>query len=281
MELTYNAAIFLLYIILGSYTIIYGLKSSNLNHKISLTISGCIIYYAAIFSLNLALHIAYYLIIIGTPCFLATFIISEIILWHEKGILRYLSRLKESRIKSELARKSFHSLMAIILIPQILYGKEGGLWAVYAIPPILLTSEYIRLKNIEKCAPYLKHVLFREEEIKSLGPHIYFAVAILLLYTINPSLTTIIIAFIIAIADATTAITGISIGKHKIPFNKEKHIEGTISGTITLAILLLLVKFPIPDIIIATTLFAILDAIKIPINDNLSMEIIIGTYLII
>ena len=44
-------------------------------------------------------------------------------------------QLKETRIKSELARKSFHSLMAIILIPQILYGKEGGFLTIYAIPP--------------------------------------------------------------------------------------------------------------------------------------------------
>lgn len=82
---------------------------------------------------------------------------------------------------------------------------------------------------------------------------------------------------VLSLADSATTLGGIYLGRHAIWYNKQKTIEGSISGfIISLSGLLLLTEMPIFLLIAATSVGVLVESLPIKIDDNITIPVAAG-----
>lgn len=114
------------------------------------------------------------------------------------------------------------------------------------------------------------------EERPAKGALLFFvgSMASLILFKNNLNIVSASI-IILAMGDSVSTLIGKKFGKHKIPYNKMKSIEGSFSGFVfALLGAQIFVKFPIAIIGAFSAMFA--ESLPISIDDNISIPIISG-----
>ncbi len=180
----------------------------------------------------------------------------------------------ERTLVGELVRKTLHLFALTIWLVNEWYGKEICL--VYLLA-CLLTSAALELLRLKAYRFYpfkrLASLVARNQERGKIAAHVYFFLGALLSIVISVGNNGVASVLVAAISDAVAAITGLTIGKHQNPLNPAKKLEGTLVGAMFAAIIVFLIAngstFTALKSIAAAIVFALLDSITIPVNDNL------------
>ena len=207
--------------------------------------------------------------------------------------------------KAEIFRKSLHLLALVVPIGMYILGKKLAL--VLLIPTILLalTIEWARVRSetVARCVHLVFGFMMREDEIPPIGGRVKIngatwilisAAVLLLLFPVHIAVVSLVVFMA---SDAAAALIGRPFGKHKWG-NSAKSIEGSGAFFGTALFLLLLLgswmpelsstrgeiahawveEWPVYAFIAACA--AIVEALPIPINDNLRVPVVIGILLL-
>ena len=180
--------------------------------------------------------------------------------------------------KKEMLRQFIHIAAGIFFIAILIYLGRVNLIAV-SLVLLIFGSLLINFKIMGKHVPVahdLGGVLERENvRFPGWGPA-WYLVGILLLSSVLADTNEITAGiFILGVSDGLATITGIR-GKHKLPYNKKKTVEGTIVFLATsLAAYFLVGPKILPLAIIAT----VIESFDLPIDDNFSLPLVCAVYL--
>lgn len=137
----------------------------------------------------------------------------------------------------------------------------------------------LRIKEIEEVEDKTHEMLNSLEREKSLKkiPYygaitFFFAIGITLL--ILPLQWATLAIVILSVGDAVATLVGIHIGKHSLPHNSEKTVEGTFSFFISTFVLLLILTTPENALILAS-ITASIETLPY-LNDNFSIPVTVG-----
>ncbi len=98
---------------------------------------------------------------------------------------------------------------------------------------IMLANEFTRkAKNLGFPFNFLCRVLLSEEEKRSYGTYLFFAIGQMVAALITPPMVFLTILGMSSLADLATSQVGIRYGKNKIKWNNEKSWQGAITGII-------------------------------------------------
>lgn len=79
------------------------------------------------------------------------------------------------------------------------------------------------------------------------------------------------------LGDTFAALFGVAFGSHKLPTNSRKSWEGTLAGTATsFLVAFLFSSSNLPLSMVSAAVFAIIDMLKLPIDDNFLMPLVLG-----
>jgi dolichol kinase len=126
--------------------------------------------------------------------------------------------------------------------------------------------------------PFSKAACFflREKEQQNFASYLYFSIGMIFSSLILTTLPILAILATLSFGDSSYALIGKRFGKHKIPFNKIKSIEGSIGGFFVTFICTL----PLVGLIyglVAAILFTLIDIItpRMPMCDNIMGPVLI------
>ncbi len=123
--------------------------------------------------------------------------------------------------------------------------------------------------------------MLRGHERTSMAAYVYwFAGSLPIILLLSKSLAIITIA-VTLLGDTLAALVGVGLGSHKLPTNSSKSWEGTAAGTVTSFLVTLLLSSilsspNLPLSLVAAAVFATVDIIRLPIDDNFLMPLLIG-----
>ncbi|UCH02529.1 MAG: haloacid dehalogenase-like hydrolase [Candidatus Bathyarchaeota archaeon] len=204
-------------------------------------------------------------------------------------ILPYIEfDIKKSRLnnitKNELFREAIH--VGSFLIPIICWDLRikpyliGLLIAL--ITTIYISSEYARFKGIK--IPIINiitsNAIIDEEKWGFASSPILFAVGIILPLIFYSVPEGYVVISVLTLGDGFASIFGMILGKTLLPFNKLKSLEGTLIGFLLAFLGTLIFIDPIKGLIVAI-IGTVVEVIPSPINDNISIPIILGIVLIL
>ncbi|RLE55514.1 MAG: hypothetical protein DRJ26_00715 [Candidatus Methanomethylicota archaeon] len=172
-------------------------------------------------------------------------------------------------IIKEILRKALHAFSLTIWLVYVTYGFKVAFIYVSACLIVSFTLEVIRLRKY-KYYPFksITEKLARSPEKYRFAAHVhFFAGSTLTLYLLKNELG-IIAILCSAASDAIAAIIGMFFGKHPNPWNENKTLEGTFAGMITAFLVVLFLSQNVCYGILVAIVFAIIDSLKIHINDN-------------
>ncbi len=146
---------------------------------------------------------------------------------------------------------------------------------------ILLANELTRkMEHVYFPFNLFPNLIMTEEEKRSYGTYLYFAIGQLFAAFLCPPMVFLAILGMAGIADLMTSQIGIRFGKHRIKWNNKKTWEGAIAGTITCVVLCFFFVGIVWAIIFAIV-FTIIDlATNKPINASDNLLIPIGCALV-
>ncbi len=145
---------------------------------------------------------------------------------------------------------------------------------------ILLTVELLRFKvpSINRVFLRFYKPLLREKEISHLTGASYLFSASLLAFLVFPRDIAVLAISFMAVGDAVAALVGKRIGKRKL---LGKTLEGDLASFIScLAVGFIFysagLELPLLTIVVGSVVAAIVEAVPIPINDNLTIPLLSG-----
>lgn len=185
--------------------------------------------------------------------------------------------------KSTILRKIVHA--SSILIPLILL-EHLGTYPVVALLLLAMTlytgSEATRI--LGKSLPFFTwftHLNTTDTEASEfVDAPLFYALGIILTLLIFPRETASAAIAVLALGDSTSALTGSLTGKHKLPFSKDKTIEGSVAGLIAAYIAASYFLSPSRALVAALS-GTLAEALPTPFNDNLIIPLIVGLALTI
>jgi dolichol kinase len=177
--------------------------------------------------------------------------------------------------KNEIKRKLVHLLSIIYVICYIYYGKIITLIGLVIIIFIVIIFENIRLKT-KSINNFLKKnnifYIYRSDEINKFSGLVWTLLGAFITILLFNNKHIIIVSFLYFIfGDASAALVGVFIGKHKI--FKKKSLEGSLSCLVICFIVGLCIfnlKFALIGAIIAMNI----EIFSWKLNDNFWMQII-------
>ena len=181
--------------------------------------------------------------------------------------------------KNDVLRETVHVSGFLVALFTMYFGFNH-FWVAFIIIVVTFTyiiSELSRMLgvNIPLVSTVTWHAALQPEVHEFVTAPIFFALGIVLALLIFPAPVNYASIAIFCFGDGFATVFGKVIGRHIIPYNKGKGIEGTISGLI-FAILGALI-FVNPQKAVAGALAAmIVETLPAPINDNLTMPLAAG-----
>ena len=257
---------------LGVFSLIHGLETTTRSDRkeiFSSILAAFILFYLAV---NIYLNVASFLSIIITLSIPITAILVVILNLFkplfQKIKLHMGKHVKDSKTR-EVLRKLFHLLSLVLIITYIYYGEEITIQITYLALIFFYLTDILRFW-IPKYYPFavIADLVLRKGETEKIGPHTYYVISASLALMLFSMYTAVIALIAAAMGDASAAIAGRTLGKHKLPWKKEKTIEGSIAAFATTFTILILFT-PIEKALIGAVLLLIIDLIDPPINDNL------------
>lgn len=184
--------------------------------------------------------------------------------------------VKDSKTR-EVLRKFFHLLSLALIITYIYLGEEITIQLTYLALVFFYLTDILRFW-VPRYYPFsvIADLVLRKEETQKIGPHTYYVIGTSLTIVLFSTYTAVIALMAAAIGDASAAIAGKTIGKHKLPWKKEKTIEGSIAA-FTTTFMALTPFIAIEKALLGALLLLTIDLIDPPINDNLINGIAIAT----
>ena len=205
----------------------------------------------------------------------------------KENLLEIVSILEKSRkrprhslSRSETIREAIHA--SGFLIP-IIATYLGILQTAFLLSLITLTytaSELARIdrKNIPLISSITLNAATYPERYEFTTAPIYFSLGITLSLLIFPPPINYAAIAILSLGDSAASIFGKFFGKTTIPFNKDKNLEGSIAGG-ALAFLGAAFFLPLPLAFIGAVFGMFVEALPLPVNDNLSTPLTTGALL--
>ena len=183
---------------------------------------------------------------------------------------------RDASIRKTLVRKAIHSLGALILLIQLLYGVKIAQLVIVVMIMLYLVSETLRLsgKRLPLFALVTHMGSTEEERMGVVTAPIWFGVGILITITLFSLDLATIGVITLTIGDSIAAITGqVTKNRHPIPFNNKKSVEGTLVGYVVSMLICSVLIDPFPSIF-GCAAGMVVEALPLRINDNLSIPIV-------
>ncbi|HIP89138.1 MAG TPA: phosphatidate cytidylyltransferase [Thermococcus paralvinellae] len=191
-------------------------------------------------------------------------------------------------MKCELKRKALHLTGLTVPLSYLIFGREVTLTFV-AITLVLFLIlepfrivEHLRDRVKEKLGLYVDIIekvereietIAREHEKRSIGAHIYFTLAALIVICFFPEDIAIGSIAVATLGDAIAAIIGKPFGKHR--FKNGKSIEGSLAYFLT-ALLILIPLMGFFHAIIGASAGTLAEFYELPPDDNFSNQLAIA-----
>jgi dolichol kinase len=203
----------------------------------------------------------------------------ELILPHVITGYEAKSRNDQNDYAREVLRRFLH--MAAFLALSIWIFSPLLLFLVLLILTIAyIFSESLRMDGIF-ISPITKITqrLGRKEELHlyMLSP-VYLAIGILTPLLFFPPPSSYVAVTVLALGDGVSPLIGLKLGRHRIPYNKSKSFEGSISGFIVAFAGSCLFVSPFFAIIAALS-GMIIESLPLPLDDNISIPLSVGLIL--
>jgi len=190
-------------------------------------------------------------------------------------------------MKSEIKRKSLHLSGLTVPAVYLFFGRDIALFfvglsfVVFIILEPLRIVEHLRDKLKKKLGIYVDRQLIeivegeidtiaREHEKKSIGAHIYFALAAFIIVYFFPKDIAIGSIAVATLGDAIAAIIGKPFGKHR--FKNGKSLEGSLAFFMT-SLLILSILMDIPHAVIGALAGTLAEFYELPPDDNFSNQL--------
>jgi len=188
--------------------------------------------------------------------------------------------VREGKIKKEKERQIFHFLVGIATILLLIYYGRGitiaGVFFTIIIGTLLINARFLG-----KRIGFVKWFEERFEREDALLPgwgSACYATGVLIPLTFIADTNGIAAAiFILALGDGVSTIVGRK-GRIKIPYNKQKTVEGSVAFFLSSLIAYLFIG---PAIIPLAALAAAVESIDFKIDDNLTIPIACTAFLMV
>jgi dolichol kinase len=186
--------------------------------------------------------------------------------------------VSKSNLSNRGVRETIHTSSFLLTFICIYFTGNILLASVLLLVAVLYTlSEVARVRGIN--IPILSEITWnaanKTELYEFATAPIYFALGITISLLIFPEPIRYVAITVITLGDGGAHIFGIKFGKTKLPFNKGKNIEGTVSGFI-LAFLGAMIFVDPFRALIAAAVGMLVEGIPSPINDNFSIPLATG-----
>jgi phosphoserine phosphatase len=170
----------------------------------------------------------------------------------------------------------------ISFISIYLLGNNLTSFLILLIALIYIISEFARVrgKNLPILSSITLNAVNKTEFYEFATAPINFALGVAISLLLFPAPIRYVAITILTLGDGFAHIFGMKFGKHRIPFNKGKNLEGSISGFLFAFLGSLLFVDPIRALI-AAIFGMIIEALPLPLNDNFNMPIATGLLLLL
>jgi farnesol kinase len=195
--------------------------------------------------------------------------ISESIVFRQK---KAIDRFDERARKAAHVLSNLSACLAILILGPQTTSYLVLLALFVGIPVMHLTVMGIKVPGIEG---WLKKV-GRVGETPGEGP-LYNALGILFalgLLRSNP-LAAVAVILMFGLGDGLATYTGTTYGKHKLPWNRNKTMEGTL-GFMAGAMCALLIM-PVSATLLVAALAAIVESLPLKLNDNITLPVVLSS----
>ncbi|MFX1521147.1 MAG: hypothetical protein ACFFCD_14640 [Promethearchaeota archaeon] len=179
----------------------------------------------------------------------------------------------------EVLRQSIH-ISAFLTLFMWMVSPLLSFSLLFSLTVAYIFSESLRMDGlfifpVERFVQYLG----RKEELHLFVVNpLYLVIGILTpLLLFAPPISYVAVT-VLAFGDSISTIVGLKLGRHHIPYNKTKSLEGSISGFIVSAFISSLFVSPIFAIIAALS-GMIIESLSLPLNDNVSVPLGVGIIL--
>lgn len=179
-------------------------------------------------------------------------------------------------MKKHIERKALHFLFGVFIVLLMISNFYVEL-ILFVLLIFGIVMSFVLNKFKIPILSFLVHKLSKKNEFPGQGL-VIFNLSALIVYLIFPVKIAIASIIILSIIDPIGLLIGLKYGKIKVPFNKNKHIEGRIIGAILCTIILSFMFNFIAALI--TSIFAIIfesldvNIKKHKVDDNLTVPLI-------
>jgi len=183
---------------------------------------------------------------------------------------------------SGTARKLIHIAGVFTIVVAELLGKTTLSIMIVSITILYVVSEYLRLHN--RNLPIVTRItrrLAREEESSGwiLRP-ISYALGIVVTMCLFPEPVGYASILILTLGDGFSSLVGASFGRHAIPYNRNKTIEGSVA--FFLASIFSTMIFVLPaTALIGTMVGAFMESLPTRYGENVVVPVVSGLFMII
>ena len=180
----------------------------------------------------------------------------------------------------EIRRKLLHILIACVpIFSSLVYHTT--LMVLFVLSSIYVISECLRLNgySFPMFGGITRSSIRKEEERGFAFGAVTLVLGAILSILLFPEAIASTVIWIVAFADTAATIVGRNLGNHRIPYNKKKSIEGSISALIV-AFFCGYIYLPLFPALLAAFFSSIIESLPIRALDNLLMPIGTGTLLL-
>ena len=184
---------------------------------------------------------------------------------------------RRTLLLNEARRKTFH-FIGFLLVGLYYYSTKQIVILVASLALLAsLGAEYIRLRTYpHRLFDFLVKKMLRGHERTSMAAYVYwFAGSLPVILLLSKPIAILTLA-VTLLGDTLAALVGVGFGRHRLPTNSSKSWEGTVAGTATSFLVAFIISLNLPLSIVAAAAYAGVDTIKIPIDDNFLMPLLIG-----
>ncbi|MEM3054828.1 MAG: HAD-IB family phosphatase [Candidatus Bathyarchaeia archaeon] len=182
--------------------------------------------------------------------------------------------------KNEVFREIIHVCGFTVPILSSLVGQYAIVLLIVTVTSLYIASEVAMMegKRIPIISSITRQAATHTELYEFATAPIFFAIGILLTLLVFPALASSVAITIFAIGDSTATIVGKIFGKTKLPFNKGKTLEGLIAGLFFGFLAATAYVNPLKALT-GATMAMFVESLPLPINDNLTVPLIMGAFL--
>jgi len=276
----YQIIAFCILSLLGVLSLIHGLEintRSDRRELLSSILTAFILFYLAI---NIYLKVTGFLPLVITLSIPITMLLVVALnafkSSFQKVKLHIGKYVKDSKTR-EVLRKLFHLLSLVLIVTYIYFGEEITVQITYLALIFFYLTDILRFW-IPRYYPFtiIADLILRKGETQKIGPHTYYVISASLAFVLFSTYTAVVALIAAAIGDASAAIAGKTLGRHKLPWKREKTVEGSIAAFATTFITLTMFTV-IEKALIGALLLLAIDLVDPPINDNLLNGLAVAT----